>query len=138
MGAVATGVALKPDSALLFHVGDTRAYMVRANTCTLLTKDHVSPMGGLTQAFGGGMVKGELTDIKPQMLEIPFWEDGLLLLATDGAWGRLKLTVISQIYAVKPDPKAFLMILAAFVLDGPADDNLTMIALKPPKRLSST
>ena len=133
MGDVATGVALQPDGVLLFHVGDSRAYLVRANSCTQLTTDHVSPRGRLLQGFGGGLLDGELTNMQPQILQIPYWEDGLLLLASDGAWGCLKPNIISQVYSAKPDPKEFLLILTAFILESPADDNLTMIALGSPK-----
>lgn len=132
MGAVATGVALLPNGALLFHAGDTRAYLVRAHSCTLLTTDHVGRSGNVEQCFGGGLLRGELTPLDPQIIKIPRWDNGLLLILSDGAWSSLRPSVLRQVYAARPEPKDFLLILASLVLEGKADDNLTLLALGSP------
>ena len=40
MGTTLTALTLNGTEAFIAHVGDTRAYLVRGETCTQLTTDH--------------------------------------------------------------------------------------------------
>ena len=131
MGAVATGAALLPDHVLLFHAGDARAYLVNGTTCTQLTKDDLNDEGFVTQAFGGGKRLYEEAQIKPHTLKLDWPEGCTILLMSDGAWRYLRPPVISLAYAARPKLKDFVLALAEVVLDGRADDNITLIALAP-------
>lgn len=130
MGAVATGVMFRGDKIGLFHVGDTRAYFVGPVNTVLLTRDHVNARGVLTQGFGGGELPGMANEIDPQMLRLEWPKGQALLLASDGAWRHLPSEVISTIFAARPKLHDFVLTLAAVVLAGPADDNLTLMALR--------
>lgn len=131
MGAVATGAVLRGDKIDLFHVGDTRAFFVGPANTVLLTKDQVNARGVLTEAFGGGSVPGGIDDIQPSLLKLAWPAGQTLLLASDGAWRHLPPEVISTVYAARPKLHDFVLTLAAVVLSGPADDNLTLMALRP-------
>lgn len=129
MGAVATGAALLPDHVLLFHAGDTRAYLVNGTTCTQLTKDDLDEEGIVMQAFGGGKRLYEEAQIEPHTLKLEWREGCTLLLMSDGAWRYLRPPVISLAYASKRELKDFVLALAEVVLDRRADDNITILAL---------
>jgi serine/threonine protein phosphatase PrpC len=130
MGAVATGAALLPDHALLFHAGDTRAYLVNGTVCTQLTKDDLGEEGIVMQAFGGGKRLCKEAQIEPHTLKVEWRKDCALLLMSDGAWQYLRPTVISLAYAARPKLKDLVLALTEVVLDGRADDNLTIIAVR--------
>ncbi len=129
MGAVATGAALLPDHALLFHAGDSRAYLVNGTTCTQLTKDDLDDEGTVMQAFGGGKRLYQEATIEPHTLKVDWREGHTLLLMSDGAWRYLRPPVISLAYAAKPKLKDFVLALAEVVLDGRADDNISIVAI---------
>ena len=130
MGAVATGVALLPKHALLFHAGDCRAYRVKGNTCTLLTKDDTSSTGAVLQAFGGGEYTGMKSELHPHLSTLPYDPEATLLLMSDGAWQYLKPPIIVLTLSARPSLREFVLTLAAFVLEGRAGDNLTLIAIR--------
>jgi serine/threonine protein phosphatase PrpC len=131
MGAVATGAMLLGAKIELFHVGDCRAYFVGPANSVLLTRDHVNPRGSLTQSFGGGEISGMANEIQPALLSLVWPREQTLLLASDGAWQHLPPEVISTVYAARPALHDFVVTLAGVVLAGPADDNLTLMALRP-------
>lgn len=131
MGAVATGAMFRGDKIDVFHVGDTRAFFVGPVNTVLLTKDHVNARGVLTQGFGGGELPGSANEIDPLMLRLEWPQEQALLLASDGAWRHLAPGVISTIYGARPKLHDFVLTLAAVILAGPADDNLTLMALRP-------
>lgn len=131
MGAVATGAMFRGNKIDLFHVGDTRAFFVGPVNTVLLTKDHVNTRGVLTQGFGGGELPGSANEINPQMLRLEWPQEQVLLLASDGAWRHLAPGVMSTIYAARLKLHDFVLTLAAVILAGPADDNLTLMALRP-------
>ncbi len=135
MGAVATGAVFRGDKLDLFHVGDTRAFFVGPVNTVLLTKDHVNPRGVLTQGFGGGELPNLANEIEPTLLKLAWPAGQTLLLASDGAWRHLSPLVISTIYAARPKLHDFVLTLAGVVLSGPADDNLTLMALRPVARV---
>ena len=68
---------------------------------------------------------------QPALLRLEWPKEQALLLASDGAWRHLPPEVISTIYAARPKLHDFVLTLAAVVLAGPADDNLTLMALRP-------
>ncbi len=129
MGAAATGLVLQPNHVLLHHVGDTRAYHVTKTKTTQLTTDHVCHNGGLTQCFGGGYEQAHFQTLEPQVTKLPYWTEGILLLVSDGVWPDLSPELLTQILKARPDPKDLVMTLAGLVLEGPASDNLTLLAL---------
>jgi protein phosphatase len=131
MGAVATGAALLPNHALLFHAGDSRAYLVSGTTCTRLTEDDVGVRGAFVvlQAFGGGKRLGIETELDPHITKVEWREGHTLLLMTDGAWKYLRPQVISLAHLACPTLKEFVLALAEAVLAGRADDNITIVAI---------
>jgi protein phosphatase len=55
MGTTCTAVALKGDQVLVAHVGDSRAYLVRAHRARQITTDHslVQQLSGAQPALAG-------------------------------------------------------------------------------------
>jgi serine/threonine protein phosphatase PrpC len=104
--------------------------LVNGTTCTQLTKDDLDKEGTVMQAFGGGKRLNEEAAIEPHTLKVDWREGYTLLLMSDGAWRYLRPPAISLAYASKPKLKDFIMALAEVVLDGRADDNLTITGLK--------
>jgi hypothetical protein len=72
-----------------------------------------------------------VNEIAPALLKLAWPEGQTLLLASDGAWRHLPPSVTSTIYAARPKLHDFVLTLAAVILAGPADDNLTLMALRP-------
>lgn len=102
---------------------------MNGTTCTQLTKDDLDEEGIVMQAFGGGKRLYEETQIRPHTLKLEWREGCSLLFMSDGAWRYLRPPVISLAYAARPTLKDFVLELAEVVLDGRADDNITIVAI---------
>lgn len=83
-----TAVVLRGHSYTLAHVGDSRAYLIRAQACVQLTQDHTMGLhafqNGLTRAVG--LDDGLRVDYEEGELQI----GDTFVLTTDGVHGVLK------------------------------------------------
>ena len=144
MGTTCTALAIVDRQLSFAHVGDSRLYLIRAETITRLTRDH-SYVGRLVES---GIVRSEdaeshpqrhiLTaalgsgrDVTPNVPEHPFpLEDGdTLLLCTDGLWGLVGDPDLARVVQTNPPAEACLK-LVAMALERGGPDNITLLLLR--------
>ncbi|MBI2734326.1 MAG: bifunctional protein-serine/threonine kinase/phosphatase [Aquabacterium sp.] len=122
-----TAIVLRGHGYTLAHVGDTRAYLLRAGECTQLTQDHtLGPLefqNGLTRAVG-------LDD----RLRVDYTEGDLqigdtFLLTSDGVHGVLKPKVLKEL-AEQGDARAASEALVSRALASGGRDNATALVIR--------
>lgn len=140
---VVVGVQDKKGCIHIGHLGDSRAYLVRAKECQVLTQDHSLVM----ELYRGGHITEE------QMKESPFkhyitrcvghkdrvelehnpkeMRDGdWLLLCTDGLTAVLQDEEITEVLSNPDNPEKACAELVRLTLEGGAPDNVTVIAVQ--------
>jgi len=102
MGTTTTALNLLPRRYLIGQVGDSRAYLLRGNVLTQLTKDHsyvqeqvdagrLTPEAARTHPYANVITRcvGSSGDVVPDLYFGTLEADDLLLLASDGLTGML-------------------------------------------------
>ncbi|MGX1778757.1 PP2C family protein-serine/threonine phosphatase [Nocardia brasiliensis] len=97
MGCTVAGVTVHPDgSALVFNVGDSRAYRLEGRYLAQLTLDHrAAHSNRLQQALGGG----RRTLLDPAFFDCRLPSDPGMLLCTDGLDDYAKPEAIERLFA---------------------------------------
>lgn len=144
MGTTCTALSIVGRQLCFAHIGDTRAYLVRPETVSRLTRDH-SYVGRLVE---NGIVRSEdaeshpqrhiLTaalgsgrDIMPDSPESPLQlEQGdTLVLCTDGLWSLVNERDLA--HSVRSNsPSQACLELARMALDRGGPDNITVLVLR--------
>jgi protein phosphatase len=143
MGTTCTAIALLENNLYYAHVGDSRLYMVRDGSISLLTRDHsyvsrlvedgiLSPEEAeshpqrhiLTAALGSGAEVFPETPPKPIALE----KDDVLILCTDGLWGVVGEGELRNAVASPPEQACKDLVALAKQRGGP--DNITVQLLR--------
>lgn len=126
MGCTAVGVTVSPDgSALVFNVGDSRAYRLEGRYLAQLSVDHrAADSHRLQQALGGGL----RTVLEPDFFECALTPAADLLLCSDGlndyaGAGHIERAVV----AGGPEMVSRLMDLA---LAGGGGDNISIVRIE--------
>ena len=141
MATTAVAVLVTGASAALAHVGDSRAYLYRANQFTRLTRDHswveeqvqtgmLSEVEArehpwrhiVTKALSGGVLDVEVTELQLK-------EKDRLLLCSDGLTVVMPDKEISNIVATMDDPKAACDALVHHANDCGGPDNVTTLII---------
>lgn len=122
-----TAVVLRGHGYTLAHVGDTRAYLLRAGECTQLTQDHtLGPLefqNGLTRALGlDDHLRVDYTEGDLQIGDI-------FLLTSDGVHGVLKHKVLKEL-AEQGDARAASEALVTRALASGGRDNATALVIR--------
>ena len=110
MGTTLTALTLSGREAILAHVGDSRAYVVRGGNCTQLTADHsraaemvrmklITPEQAtnhparsmLTRSLGGDPA------IQIDIIKHPIENHDVLILCSDGLWDLVSRAEIAEI-----------------------------------------
>ena len=153
VGATITCAVVDDGVITLAHVGDTRAYLLRAGALTQLTQDHslVAAMvasGVLTKeearghpdsnkvlrSLGGQRELGDgyidTLATTYQERELRLREDDHLLLCSDGVWGVLDDGVLREILLGATSCAAVVHEVLRRVLVGGAPDNATLIVAR--------
>jgi protein phosphatase len=140
-GTTLTALCVRDGETVLTHVGDSRAYRLRAGTLSPLTEDHsltaelvrsraIGPgeavrhahRNVLTQALGTGPVQ-------PQVEVVPLQPGDVVLLCTDGVYKTVPEDRLAQLLA--SEGAAERIVEEAAALEG--DDNATavVVAVQP-------
>ena len=140
MGTTLTAAIVEGTHIALAHVGDSRAYLLRAGTLERLTEDHsmVADMirrGTLTEEESrfhpNRSVITRALGTDPNMYADTYdvyAEPGdRLLLATDGLTGMLEDTEIAHILRSEPDPERAAAALVGAANDAGGHDNITVV-----------
>jgi PPM family protein phosphatase len=143
MGTTCTAISLLGNNLYFAHVGDSRLYLVRNGSISLLTRDHsyVSRLVEegilsaeeaeshpqrhiLTAALGSGVEVFPDTPPEPMLLE----KDDVLVLCTDGLWGVVAESELKSAVASQPEQACKDLVTLAKQRGGP--DNITVQLLK--------
>lgn len=88
-------VVIKSRTAHLFHIGDSRIYLLRRDALELLTDDHVTPLSESNSCLSRAMGMDTHLEIDYRAVEIE--EGDRFLLSTDGVHDTLQPAQMKQI-----------------------------------------
>jgi len=144
MGTTCTALAIVDRQLSFAHVGDSRLYLIRAESISRLTRDH-SYVGRLVES---GIVRSEDAESHPQRHILtaalgsgrevtpnvpdhpfPLEEGDTLLLCTDGLWGLVGDPDLARIVQANPPAEACQK-LVAMALERGGPDNITVLLLR--------
>lgn len=144
MGATAVVALVSQATALIAHVGDSRAYLLRAHSLHRLTRDHslaqaLIDAGAITdQQAAGHPARGQLTrhigmvgDALPDARRVDLQPADRLLLCSDGLTGMLDDAWIQAILNRSPDPQHACRALTEAANDAGGTDNITVLVIAP-------
>jgi PPM family protein phosphatase len=142
MGTTLTAFVQSDDILIVAHVGDSRAYLLRAGDLKQLTDDHslVGEMvrrGQLTPAQAAvhphrsviTRALGTEGEVDPDVFTVPLVAGDRLLLCSDGLSGMVSGGDIGRILGGEADPQAAARSLVQAALDGGGEDNVTVVVL---------
>jgi protein phosphatase len=148
MGTTLTALTLAGREALVAHVGDSRAYLVRGATCTQLTSDHsrvaemvrmklLSPeqaarhpaRSQLTRSLGGAV------SLQVDIVRQPIERDDVFVLCSDGLWDEIASAELAGVARAVVggevrNPAAAAAHLVGLAIERGAADNVTAIVVR--------
>jgi protein phosphatase len=144
MGTTCTALSIVGRQLSFAHVGDSRLYLVRAETVSRLTRDH-SYVGRLVES---GIVRSEDAESHPQRHiltaalgsgreivpdapenPIPLQEGDTLVLCTDGLWSLVGEQDLARIVRTNSPAKSCTE-LVKLALERGGPDNITLLVLR--------
>jgi PPM family protein phosphatase len=145
MGATAVVALVSHATALIAHVGDSRAYLWRERSLHRLTRDHslaqeLSDAGAITdQQAAEHPARGQLTryigmvgEVLPDARRITLRPADRLLLCSDGLTAMLDDARIQVILNDCPDPHHACRALVGAANDAGGTDNITVLVVVHP------
>lgn len=139
MGTTATSAYIVGRDAIIAHVGDSRAYLLRDNELRQITEDQTMAQKMLklgydeesvtdfhrilANYFGTGM--SGVPEVEMQHIELQ--EDDRLLLCTDGLFKELNDGQLRDQLSASQDPQTICDTMLKAALDSGGRDNITMI-----------
>lgn len=140
MGTTLTTVLILPERAVIGHVGDSRAYLFRRRSLSLLTVDHsvageLVRSGTLTRAEAERhphrhvltRAVGLAPDVEHDLIETDWRPDDAMLLCSDGLSAVLGDAEIAAALGGAADPQAAVERLIAQANDRGGPDNITAV-----------
>lgn len=143
MGTTIVAVKVENDTALVAHVGDSRAYLIRDDGITQITKDHTvvedyikaglltreeavyNPYkSALSRALGiAGDAEVDISDVKLRTGDT-------LLLCTDGLTNMMSDSdILNTVKELRPSPEGITKGLINLAIKNGGIDNITVIAI---------
>ncbi|MGH3976345.1 MAG: PP2C family protein-serine/threonine phosphatase [Pseudonocardiaceae bacterium] len=142
MGATAVVALVNQATALIAHIGDSRAYLWRARSLNRLTRDHslaqaLADAGAITeQQAAGHPGRGQLTrhigmagQAWPDTRRVILDATDRLLLCSDGLTSMLDDSRIQEILNGCPDPHHACRTLIEAANDAGGTDNITVLVV---------
>ena len=123
MGTTMTALWLDAAGGVFGHIGDSRLYRLRGDTCTALTTDHAVKEGEslLTRCIGGGQVECDADDA-----QVAVEAGDRFILCTDGVWNVVPAEDFAEIVAGS-DAQETAEQLIKCALDAGGPDNATAV-----------
>jgi PPM family protein phosphatase len=142
MGTTLTALHLLGDTLHLAHVGDSRAYLVRAGRATCLTNDHTT-VGELVRmkVLSADKVRGHAQRsilnkaiglglfVQPDLSTVRLQEGDRLVLCSDGVWSVIEDEEIARLASEARAAPALSHSLINLALERETDDNVSAIAI---------
>ncbi len=127
MGTTLTAFLAEEGTLYLIHVGNSRAYLIRGGTITLLTKDH--PPEGNT---GNTRFLGMSQAMEVDLLKVGIVPGDIIFLCTDGLYGFVSdQEILSSLNAAQDMQSACRELVRLAVRKG-SNDNVTAISWMVP------
>jgi len=144
MASTAVALAIGQTQLCVAHVGDARAYRVRAGKLTRLTRDHsiveemkaakpdiseaalaaMAPKNVVTRALGSK------DEVEPTVYQNTFTRHDVYLLCSDGLWGEVADTAIEEILNNHHDLEQACQLLVDAANNAGGKDNVTIVLLR--------
>jgi len=123
MGTTLTALWLGDGFGVVGHIGDSRLYRLRGDSCEVMTVDHSLKEGEsvLTRCIGGGQSE---CDLDSERFEVTAGDR--FVLCTDGVWNVVDVRALATLAAVR-DPQRSAERLVRAALDGGGPDNATVL-----------
>ncbi|MBI5192314.1 MAG: Stp1/IreP family PP2C-type Ser/Thr phosphatase [Nitrospirae bacterium] len=143
MGTTIVAVKLENDTALVAHVGDSRAYLIRDGGITQVTKDHTVvedyiKAGLLTreEAFYSpyksalSRALGTAADAEVDINDVKLRTGDTLILCTDGLTNMMSDSdILNTVKEFRPSPEGISKGLINLAIKNGGIDNITVIAI---------
>ncbi|MEP7356355.1 MAG: protein phosphatase 2C domain-containing protein [Anaerolineales bacterium] len=143
MGTTLTALHIGAGSLALAHVGDSRAYLVRAGQARCLTNDH-TVVGDLVRmkVLSSDQVRGHARRsvlsrslglnlfVQPDFVQCPLQSDDTLILCSDGVWAFVQDEEFAGLASAQPDPAVLSQQLIEMAMARASDDNVSAIAVR--------
>ncbi len=142
MGATVVLALIRNTYALIAHVGDSRAYLLREGHLERLTKDHslvqilidageLTPEDAITHPARSKITQyiGMKGDVLPEARIIDLLPDDRLLLCSDGLTGMVHDPAITELLLANPDPEKTCHALIETANIAGGRDNITVIVV---------
>jgi serine/threonine protein phosphatase PrpC len=142
MGTTLTAACISGNTLHIAHVGDSRLYLVRDATATILTNDHttvgdlvrmrvLTPEKIRTHAQRSILTKGVgLTMIvQPDVTQVKLQENDCLILCSDGLWSVIEDAEFAQLAGANHSAERLGQSLIDLALERETDDNISVIAI---------
>lgn len=141
MGTTMTVAFIREGKALIGHVGDSRAYLVREGEARRLTSDH--SLAG--QLLSSGVLKAEdvsghpgrhavikclgaCDKLEPELVEVALMPDDVLVLCTDGFWDQINDLEIAERFSQTADMMTVCEDMTRLANIRGGGDNITVVA----------
>ncbi|BDG17372.1 PP2C family protein-serine/threonine phosphatase [Thermus brockianus] len=147
MGTTATSLVLDLPYALIAHVGDSRAYLLRQGELTLLTEDHswvaervrqglLTPEEARTHRWRNVITNalGSFPQARVDLLGLKLEPGDVFLLCTDGLSGVLDERTLQEVLKTFP-PEEAAKRLVALANEWGGPDNVSAIVVRVPEGL---
>ena len=143
MGTTLTAVHLTGHTLNVAHVGDSRAYLIRAGVASILTNDHtrvgdlvrmrlLSPDKVRTHAQRSVLNKclGLEMFVQPDVFNVPVFPGDQIVLCTDGIWGVIEDQEFAGFAAAEPSVERYNQVVVDEALRRGSDDNVSVLSLR--------
>jgi protein phosphatase len=148
MGTTMTALTLSQREAIIAHIGDSRAYLVRGGHCTQLTADHsraaemvrmklITPEQAATHPARSMLTRslGGEPAVQIDIIKQPIENNDALVLCSDGLWDMVSRAEIAEVcgalgtqaYATPNEAAAHLLDLAN---KRGAPDNISVLVIR--------
>jgi protein phosphatase len=138
MGTTCTLAYLMPPQALVFHIGDSRAYLLRDGRLEQITRDETMAQAFVDAGLDAASVKkfghillntlgGQQDDVAAQIFQLEFGAGDALLLCTDGLYDMVDDAAIAQHLLRGAPAQAVCDSLLQHALDNGGRDNVTIV-----------
>ena len=146
-GSTLSMAFLQNEHATIFHVGDSRVYLIRDGCCRQITQDQT----WCQEAVDAGTLTAEAARVHPmrhvltstlgagerfrlERQDIALQEHDMLLLCSDGFYGELDIEGACRSWRKKDPVQNILETAMAAIKAGEAGDNLTALLLRLGKK----
>jgi protein phosphatase len=143
MGAAAVAAAVVGDRAIVAHLGDCRAYLVRGGEAQRLTADH----SWVEERMAAGQITADEAKVHhyrhvltralgaeemadPAVREIPFAPGDALVLCSDGLWGIVEDGEIAEAMARPAEAREAATALVDLAIERGGPDNISIAVIK--------